>query len=103
MHFTRYECAADLERTWDLLLKDAVDACGGTSGHLRLRAACTETQEVAASVAPSSWYVAPSAWSEPPSAWYEATTAWSQPPSAWYEAPSAWSEPPSAWYVAPLS
>ena len=61
MKFARYDGAADLETVWDLLLKQAVEACGAAAAEPRLRAACTETQELATTLAPSRWCVSPPA------------------------------------------
>lgn len=55
MKFARYERADDVETAWDLFLKQTVEACGAAAAEARLRAACTETQDLAATLAPSRW------------------------------------------------
>jgi hypothetical protein len=55
MRFTQYDNASDIEKGWDLLLKDAVDSAASLSAEARLQAACTATQELAQEVSPSVW------------------------------------------------
>lgn len=46
MRFTQYDNGSDIEKAWDLLLKDAVESCGAPATAPRLKAACAQVQEL---------------------------------------------------------